>query len=107
MEEKVNISQELKVKHLLKERGILMKDFAQDIGVAAETLTRALGGNPQYSTLKTIADGLSLYVKDLFKEKQSEEIPVNGYIEFGDNIYAIKTIADFKELAEKIQNMDI
>ena len=52
METKVTITDELRVKELLKERGMMMKDFAEQIGISRETLTRALQGNPQYSTLE-------------------------------------------------------
>lgn len=67
MTEKATIEGELCVKEILKERGIKMKDLAEQIDIAPETLTRTLKGNPQYSTLKSIADTLGVSVKDLFK----------------------------------------
>ena len=56
MAEKATIEGELCVKEVLKARGIKMKDLAEQINIAPETLTRTLRGNPQYSTLKSIAD---------------------------------------------------
>ena len=44
-----------------------MKDLAEQIDIAPEPLTRTLRGNPQYSTLKSIADCLGVAVRDLFK----------------------------------------
>ena len=67
MAEKATIEGELCVKEMLKARGIKMKDLAGQIDVAPETLTRTLRGNPQYSTLKSIADCLGVAVRDLFK----------------------------------------
>ena len=103
METKTTIDGVLQVKELLKGRGIKMKEFAEQIGVAPETLTRALNNNPQYSTLKQIADGLGVEVRDLFvaNSKKSE---IDGYIEFEGKVYRIKTRDDFNELAAKIQS---
>ena len=67
MIEKASIDGELRVKEILKERGIKMKDLARQINIAPETLTRTLKGNPQYSTLKSIADILKVSVRDLFR----------------------------------------
>lgn len=67
MAEKATIEGELCVKEILKARSIKMKDLAEQIDIAPETLTRTLRGNPQYSTLKSIADCLGVAVRDLFK----------------------------------------
>ena len=66
MAEKTGI-EELRVKEILKERGMKMYELAETMGIAPESLTRALQRNPQYSTLKTIADTLGVSVRDLFK----------------------------------------
>ena len=69
----IDIERELRVKEILDERGIMMKDFADKIGITRETLTRSLKGNPQYSTLKAIADGLGLSVPELFKQQLKKD----------------------------------
>lgn len=66
MAEKTSI-EELRVKEILKERGMKMYELAEQMNIAPESLTRALQRNPQYSTLKTIADTLGVSVRDLFK----------------------------------------
>lgn len=100
MENKVTITDELRVKALLKERGMMMKDFAEKIGISRETLTRALQGNPQYSTLKTIADGLGLSVRDLFKPR--EEPSLQGVVTYNGEAYIIRSVEDIEELLTKI-----
>ena len=57
MAEKTGI-EELRVKEILKERGMKMYELAEKMEIAPESLTRALQRNPQYTTLKTIADTL-------------------------------------------------
>ncbi len=103
METKVTITDELRVKELLKERGMMMKDFAEQIGISRETLTRALQGNPQYSTLKTIADGLGLTVRDLFKPREEEQT-LQGVITYKGEAYVIRNRQDFDALADLIRN---
>ena len=66
MAEKTGI-EELRVKEILKERGMRMYELAELMNIAPESLTRALQRNPQYSTLKTIADTLGVSVRNLFK----------------------------------------
>ena len=103
METKVTITDELRVKELLKERGMMMKDFAEQIGISRETLTRALQGNPQYSTLKTIADGLGLSVRDLFKPREEEQT-LQGVITYKGEAYVIRNRQDFDAMADLIRN---
>ena len=70
MAEKTGI-EELRVKEILKERGMKMYELAETMGIAPESLTRALQRNPQYSTLKTIADTLGVSMRDLFRGDNS------------------------------------
>ena len=44
-----------------------MYELAEKMQIAPESLTRALQRNPQYTTLKTIADTLGVSVRDLFR----------------------------------------
>ena len=64
--------EELRVKEILKERGMKMYELAKMMNIAPESLTRALHRNPQYTTLKTIADTLGVSVRDLFKGEDSQ-----------------------------------
>lgn len=96
-----NIEGDLRVKEILEERGLLMKDFADQIGITRETLTRALKGNPQYSTLKAIAEGLDVPITDLFKQSEVKS-DINGYVEYQGKVYIIKSLEDLNKLTETI-----
>lgn len=96
-----NIEGDLRVKEILEERGLLMKDFADQIGITRETLTRALKGNPQYSTLKAIAEGLDVPITDLFKQNEVKS-DINGYVEYQGKVYIIKSLEDLNKLTETI-----
>ena len=108
--EKITIEGKLKVKELLKERGILMKDLADRIGIARESLTRALSGNPQYSTLKAIADELGVTVPELFvpgsERNRVTHHELHGYINYKGEIEEITTPSQLERILDRInENM--
>ena len=102
----IDIENELRVKELLAERKILMKDFADMIGIKRETLTRSLKGNPQYSTLKAIADGLNVSVPELFKTNKATPL-VNGFVSInGETPIHVGSLADLKKLVADLEKVN-
>lgn len=67
---------ELRLKEILAQRGITLKDFAQMSGISQSNLSNYLNGNisPTLDTLKKIASFLSIDVVELFKEKDDVEL---------------------------------
>lgn len=57
---------QLRVKEILKERGLSQKDLAGKMGVAEISLSRSINGNPSMDTLIKIAKALDVEVGDLF-----------------------------------------
>lgn len=103
MVEKATIDGELRVKEILKERGLKMKDLADLIQVAPETMTRALKGNPQFSTLKSIADVLGVSVRELFKGEDVKPFDneVYGCIYIDNNPYIFNNREELDKLLNK------
>ena len=89
---------ELKIKEICKEKGILLKDLAEKIGIAKESLTRAINGNPQLSTLENIATALDVEVSDLFYKSSKE---ITGFLEFDNKVYKINNFNDLKNFMDK------
>ena len=94
---KNSIENDLRVKEILKQQGIKMYQLADKIGIAPESLTRALQKNPQYSTLKAIANALGMQVRDLFKKKE-ESIKMRGIVDVNGEIVHINNIEDVYKL---------
>lgn len=92
MAEKTGI-EELRVKEILKERGMKMYELAEKMQIAPESLTRALQRNPQYTTLKTIADTLGVSMRDLFKSNDtiSPNKEMQGCIFYNNEIFTFNT----------------
>lgn len=60
-----------RVKELCTEQGITLKELSEKIGIKPESLSRALGGNPQLSTLENIAKALEVGVAELLASGRS------------------------------------
>ena len=67
---------DLKLKEILSQRGITLKDFAASSGISQSNLSNYLNGNisPTLDTLKKIAACLNIELSELFKEKDDVEI---------------------------------
>lgn len=93
-----------KVKFLCKRRGITLKELAATIGIARESLSRALDGNPTLSTLQGIASALGVGVWELFTDPSQLEGGLNGFVEHGGTIYRIRSMADLEDLTDRVKN---
>lgn len=87
------VTEELRVKELLQERGVKMKEMAEHINITPESLSRALNGNPQYSTLKKVADYLNVNVRDLFRgeEEVKTDNEMRGSLYFKNEMFVFNT----------------
>lgn len=54
------------VKFICKKQEITMRELAEKMEIAPESLSRAINGNPQLSTIRKIAECLNVEVVDLF-----------------------------------------
>ena len=65
----------LRTKELCKERGILLKDLAEQIGISSISLTRINQGqqSPTLETLERLASILCIEVGELFNPKRQED----------------------------------
>ena len=67
---------DLKLKEILSQRGITLKDFAAASGISQSNLSNYLNGNisPTLDTLKKMATTLNIELSELFKEKNDVEL---------------------------------
>ena len=78
---------DLRLKEILAQRGITLKEFAQSSGISQSNLSNYLNGNisPTLDTLKKIATNLNVDVVELFREKDEVEI----YAKYDGILYPI------------------
>ena len=90
-----------RVKELCRQRGIQLKDLAQKMGIAPESLSRAINGNPQLSTIKSIAENLEIPISELFTIK--EQIPLNAIIVCKNKTYTAQSLSELKLYVNEIE----
>lgn len=100
----MGLEAKLRVKDICKERGLTLKQLAERIGIAPETLTRSISenANPTLATLRQIANALDLQVVDLFDRTDATH-QVFGHIEVDGEVYSIRSIGDLGRLYEGIK----
>ena len=91
-----------RVKELCHQRGIQLKDLAQKMSIAPESLSRAINGNPQLSTIKSIAENLEIPISELFTIK--EQIPLNAIIVCKNKTYTAQSLSELKLYVNEIEN---
>ena len=93
---------ELRLKEILAQRGITLKDFAQKSGISQSNLSNYLNGNisPTLDTLKKMALSLNIEVFELFKEKNNLEL----YAKHDGILYPISK-EDILTIIEKKKNV--
>jgi transcriptional regulator with XRE-family HTH domain len=60
---------ELKIKEILKSKGLTSAQLAERIGITKGALSNSINKNPTLSTLEKIAEALDVQVVDLFENK--------------------------------------
>lgn len=65
---------QLRVKEILKERGLSQKDLAVKMGVAEISLSRSINGNPSMDTLIKMAEALDIEMGELFSSRSKDTI---------------------------------
>jgi transcriptional regulator with XRE-family HTH domain len=97
-------NQRLRVKEICKERGWTLKQLAEIIGVAPETLTRSISdnANPTLATLRHIANAFEIEIGDLFVNSKTSN-QISGHIEVDGEVYSIRKFSDLERLYRKLK----
>ncbi len=96
------INMELRLKEILAQRGLTLKDFAQTSGISQSNLSNYLNGNisPTLDTLKKMASFLNIDVVELFREQDNIEL----YAKHDGILYPISK-EDILSVIEKKKNI--
>jgi transcriptional regulator with XRE-family HTH domain len=70
----VKIYINMRIKEVLKEKGMTAKELAVKIGVTPPSISVAINGNMTIEMLNRIADALGVPVTDLFEQPASDTI---------------------------------
>ena len=90
----------LRIKELCKLKGTTLSEVAQKAGIARETLSRQVSGNPTLKTLTEVAKALDVPVHQLF----TDSARITGSVRIGDQLYMIDSVQDLERLVEEIKS---
>jgi transcriptional regulator with XRE-family HTH domain len=94
--------EKLRIKEILKLRGMTMMDLAERLGINRVTLSSSINGNPTITTLEKIANILEVDLAELFAKPVVENV-VTGYLEYNGEIHKIESISDAVSFVEMIK----
>ncbi len=94
------------VKKLCTNQNMTLKDLANMMGIAPESLSRTLNGNPQLATLENIAKYLDVDIRDLFPSSTDNNVvPLHSIIVYDGVTYISddleKLINNIREICTK------
>ena len=100
----------LSVRMLCRKQGITMRQLAEKMQIAPESLSRAINGNPQLSTIQSIASNLNVEVADLFNNSLDQSdltaiVVFRGKTLVTDNINSLIDFAN--EIRITLKNKEI
>ena len=100
----------LSLRMLCRKQGITMRQLAEKMQIAPESLSRAINGNPQLSTIQSIASNLNVEVADLFNNSLDQSdltaiVVFRGKTLVTDNINSLIEYAN--EIRITLQNEEI
>ena len=92
----------LRLKEILRERGISVVEFADKLGIERQNVYNVFT-KPTWQRLEQCSEILNMSISDFFEKDDSE---INGFIEYRGAIYRITDIKSFQNLAEIISNSE-
>lgn len=97
-----NISKAVRLQ--CRKQGITMRQLAEKMQIAPESLSRAINGNPQLSTIQSIAKNLKIEVGTLF-DSRLEQTDVTAIIVFRGKTLVTDNINSLLDFATEVKNM--
>jgi transcriptional regulator with XRE-family HTH domain len=102
LKKSIKMENQLRIKEILRERGISVTDFAEKLGIQRQNVYNVLN-KPTWQRLEQCSEILDMPIADFFEKNDSE---INGFIEYRGTIYRITDLRSFNNLAEIISGFN-
>lgn len=94
---------QLRIAEILQEKGISKTEFAEMMGIKKQNVNVLLETN-NIKRLDEIATALNVELSELWKGNNVSVKSINGFVEYGDVVYTIKSKEDFNKLYQIINS---
>lgn len=89
-----------RIKKLCELKGTTLSEVAQKAGIARETLSRQVSGNPTLKTLTEVAKALDVPVHQLF----TDSARITGSVRIGEKVHMIDSVQNLERLVKEIKS---
>lgn len=89
----------LRIKEICKSKGISITQLAQMMDIRQESLSRAINGNPNITTLEKVATALGVEFVELFAQKDDFVALVSR----GGNVYRFDSVEALSNYVDKVK----
>ena len=93
----------LRVKEIVKQKGLTLAKVADMLDVHPVNLSTTLNGNPTIATLEKIANVLEVDFVELFEREDKPTI--SGFVKVGNDVMEISSVADLEKATEKAKGL--
>ena len=93
----------LSVRMLCRKQGITMRQLAERMQIAPESLSRAINGNPQLSTIQSIAKNLNVEVATLFNSRLDQS-DLTAIVVFRGKTLVTENVDSLLDFASEIKS---
>ena len=94
---------QFRIAEILLEMGISKTEFAEMMGIKKQNVNVLLETN-NIKKLDEIATVLDVELSELWKGNNASVMSINGFVEYGDVVYSIKSKEDFNKLYQIINS---
>lgn len=93
----------LRIKEIMKEKGVTAQDLAVKLNVTTSCISRYINGNPTVSTLYKLAEALGVSVTELFDSDRNE---VEGYVLIRGKLYKLQSANDLQQALDAVRQKE-
>ena len=93
----------LRIKELLKQKGITQIALAKKIGITPSALVQSITGNTSVSRLKELADALNVSIGELFESTSKKEL--TALVNYKGEFFKANTLEELEEVVNKIKQL--
>ena len=93
----------LRIKELLKQKGITQIALAKKIGITPSALLQSITGNTSVSRLKELADALNVSIGELFESTSKKEL--TALVSYKGEFFKANTLEELEEVVSKIKQL--